>query len=123
MMNRRHFDAAGRLLLTHGDYPDAMRNTAIYRGVKLIELEKATMALFQEAGVEGTKEIFCHVPEGSKNYPDGLRDDSHLQERGAVRVASLFLALLRGEALKTEDFAAEKADLTDLISREDHVVC
>ena len=100
-----------------------MRNTAIYRGVKLIELEKATMALFQEAGVEGTKKIFCHVPAGSKNYPDGLSDDSHLQENGAICVAALFLRLLRGEALKTEEFAAEKADLTDLISREDHVVC
>ena len=120
---RRHFDAEGRLLLTHGDYPDAMRDTAIYRGVKLIELEKGTMTLFQEAGVEGTKEIFCHVPAGSKNYPDGLRDDSHLQEGGAVRVAALFLRLLRGEALEAADFTAEKADLTDLISREDHVVC
>ena len=119
---RRHFDESGCLLLTHGDYPNAMRDTAVYRGVKLIELEKATMALFQEAGVEGTKDIFCHVPAGSKNYPEGLQDNSHLQERGAVRVAALFLSLLRGEALEAKDFAAAQADLSDLISREDHVL-
>ena len=120
---RRHFDETGRLLLTHGAYPDAMRDLAVYRGVRLSEMEKASMALFQEAGVEGTKEIFCHVPAGSRNYPDGLSDNSHLQERGAVRLAALFLTLLRGEEIETGEFEASKGTLSELISREDSVVC
>ena len=120
---RRHYDESGRLLLTHGAYPDAMRNLAAYRGVRLIEMEKASMALFREAGVEGTKDIFCHVPEGSKNYPAGISDNSHLQERGAVRLAALFLALLRGEEIETGDFEAAKENLSELIAREDSVVC
>ena len=120
---RRFFDDAGRLALTHGAYPDAMRNLAAYRGVRLVDMEKATMSLFQEAGPEGTKEIFCHVPAGSKNYPEGLSDNSHLQERGAVRLAALFLALLRGEEIEKGDFEASKEDLSGLIAREDNVIC
>ena len=119
---RRHFNEAGQLMLTHGAYPNAMRDTSIYRGVRLIELENATMSLFQQLGPEGTKNIYCHVPAGSKNYPDGVQDNSHLQERGAVRVAGLFLALLRGEKQVSGHFNAAEADLTDLISREDSVV-
>ena len=81
------------------------------------------MALFQRLGAEGTKNIFCHVPAGSKNYPDGLSDDSHLQERGAVRLAALFLSLLRGEEAASGDFEETKADVSGLIAKEDSVVC
>ena len=76
-----------------------------------------------EVGVEGTKDIFCHVPAGSKNYPDGLSDNSHLQERGAIRLAALFLAILRGEDMELKDAAAEAVDASDLIAREDSVLC
>lgn len=120
---RRFFDDTGSLLMTHGAYPDAIRDTAVFRGVRLIELEKASFALFQDLGVEGTKEVFCHVPAGGKNYPDGLQDNSHLQERGAVRIAALFMALLRREPLEMGESAQAKMDLTDLISREDSVLC
>ena len=121
---RRMFDGDGKLLPTHGQYPDAMRNLADYRGVKLIDLEKATMRMVQEAGPEGSRRIYCHVPANSANYPDGLQDNSHLQEEGAVRIARLFLFCLQHPD-RTDD-----ADLTDtghgdyadLISREDSVL-
>ena len=91
---RRRFMEDGKLAPTHGPYPDAMRNLADYRGVRLVDLEKATMQMVQQAGKENSKRIYCHVPAGSKNYPDGLADDSHLQEEGASRIALLFLSLL-----------------------------
>ena len=93
---RRRFDENGRLIPTHGAYPDALRQTAIYRGVRLVDLEKATMDAFRQAGVEGTKKIFCHLPAGSAHAPAGLADDSHLQRDGATLVAVLFLKALRG---------------------------
>ena len=49
------------------------------------------MALLDAEGPEGTKSIFCHVAPGHPNYPEGLADNSHLQLRGAVRIAALFL--------------------------------
>ena len=120
---RRHFDDQGRLTPTHGAYPQAIRDLAFERGVRLVELEGATMALFQREGVEGTRAIFCHVPAGHPNYPQGAADNSHLQFSGDVRVADLFLRLLRGEAVPTAvSEAAAANDTGDLIAKEDSVV-
>ena len=121
---RRLFNEKGQLIPTHGAYPDAMRNLASYRGVRLIDLEKATMQLVQQLGAEGSKRIYCHVPQGSVHYPQGLHDDSHLQREGAIRIASLFLNRLQNPDLAEADFEkAEAGDYTDLISREDSVLC
>lgn len=120
---RRHFDAQGRLVPTHGAYPDAMRNLAAYRGVRLIDMEKATMQLCRAAGQEGSKRIYCHVPAGHPNYPDGLEDNSHLREDGATRIAGLFLSRMRGQAGQEEDFEnVAFVDETGLIAREDSVL-
>ena len=120
---RRHFDSSGKLLATHGDYPESMRNLARARGIRLIDLEKGTMELVQKLGEEGSRALYCHVPEGHPNYPQGASDDSHLHWRGAICFASLFLSLYRGE--KTTEgilFSREQEDLTGLISREDSVL-
>lgn len=121
---RRHFNEQGRLIPTHGPYPDAMRNLADYRGVRLIDLEKATMQMVQSAGEEHSKRIYCHVPAGSKHYPDGLSDNSHLQEEGASRIAGLFLSRLINPAFREAEFEnVEAGDCSDLIAREDSVLC
>ena len=121
---RRLFNGDGRLVPTHGPYPDAMRNLADYRGVRLIDLEKATMALFQRLGAEGTKSIFCHVPAGGKNYPEGLRDDSHLQADGATVIAGLFYQRLMSRNAAEADFEPiDAGDVSGLISKEDSVLC
>ncbi|MBR4332281.1 MAG: hypothetical protein IKP72_06370, partial [Clostridia bacterium] len=120
---RRHFSEAGKLIPTHGAYPDAMRNLADYRGVRLIDLEKATMQMVQQAGVENSKQIYCHVPAGGKNYPDGLSDNSHLQEEGASRIAELFLSRFASPDFQETDFEKVEAnDYVDLIIREDGVL-
>ena len=121
---RRLFNEEGKLIPTHGAYPDAMRNVADYRGVRLIDLEKAAAKMFGLAGLENTKRLFCHVPAGSKNYPDGLSDNSHLQEEGAARIAALFLSRMQNPRW-TEDGLenVESTDYADLIAREDSVLC
>ncbi|MBQ9300897.1 MAG: hypothetical protein IJ214_10335 [Clostridia bacterium] len=124
---RRHFDEGGKLLSTHGQYPDAMRALAQAAQVRLIDLERATMALFQQMGVEATKDIFCYASPGEKNYPDGCADNSHLQERGAEQIAKLFLGLLKGEISMENtrnnqvEAACQSAALDTLISNEDAV--
>src|SRR3954467_3739024 len=42
---RRKFDAGGKLVATHGDYPDATRAVAREEKVPLLELERATMKM------------------------------------------------------------------------------
>ena len=91
---RRRFDENGRLVPTHGDYPAVIRRLAEDQHVPLVDLENATAALVGEAGAEGSKQLYCHVPAGHPNYPDGLEDNSHLQLTGAVRIAKLVASLL-----------------------------
>ena len=122
---RRLFDEAGLPVLTHGAYPDAMRSLAEQERVPLTELEGATWELLRQAGPEGTKKIFCHVAPGSSNYPEGLMDNSHLQEDGAARIAALFLALLNGtkKAVAPSGFTdREDRTLRGMISEEDRVL-
>ena len=121
---RRRFNEQGQLTATHGEYPDALRRLAEKRGVRLIDLEKATMRLFQEEGIEGTKKIFCHLPAGTRNYPDGAADDSHMQLDGATRVAALFLERLEHPEITDGEMTGvrEEYDCSALIDREDSVV-
>lgn len=91
---RRRFDENGVPLHTHSDYPAAMRDLADYRGVRLLDMEKATEKLLAEMGEEASKRLFNWQDKESSNDPDGVQDDSHLCLTGAVRVAQLALRLL-----------------------------
>ena len=116
---RRHFTGDGQLRFTHGEYPAAMRALAAREGLRLADLEAATMALLQAMGPEDSKRLYCHVPAGHPNYPDGSEDNSHLHRRGAIRFAGLFLALLRGEAKAEGRDPGTQADGGDWLSAED----
>lgn len=119
---RRRFDGEGRLLATHGDYPASMRALAAREGLRLVDMEAATMQLVERLGPEDSARLYCHVPAGHPNYPSGVRDNSHLHRRGAIRFAELFLALLRGEtAVQAQKSAPGEAD-GDWLSAEDDSV-
>ncbi len=94
---RRHFAENGMLLHTHGDYPNAMRDLAVHRGVRLIDMEKATEGILTSMTPEETKKLHVWVPVGHENYPDGAEDNTHLSLTGAVIYAQTFLELLEGE--------------------------
>ena len=120
---RRRFDDHGRLLATHGEYPAAMRALAQGEGLRLVDMEAATMACLEALGPQDSRRLYCHVPAGHPNYPDGAADDSHLHRRGAMRFASLFLALLSGEATAaTQSAPAASAAPGDWLSGEDESV-
>ena len=120
---RRHFDDEGHPVPTHGEYPAAMRALAAELNVRLVDLESATTELLASAGVEGSRRIYCHVPEGTVNYPDGKADNSHLHERGAIRIAQLFLAGLSGTKWTgPSQRTVAQNSFEDLISREDDIL-
>lgn len=91
---RRCFDESGRLVSTHGDYPAAMRDLAEYRGVRLLDMERATAELVQSMGPEASKTLYNWQEKGHPNDPDGMEDDTHLSFTGAARFARLAMALL-----------------------------
>jgi lysophospholipase L1-like esterase len=87
---RRSFDDTGRLVDTHGDYPDAVRTVAAEAGVPLLELNRLTSALEEGHGPEGSKRLHLWISPGAyQRQPDGYQDDTHYSAYGADRVALL----------------------------------
>lgn len=100
---RRKFGEDGRLLDTHGAYPDAVRAVAREEGVPLLDLQAATARLLEEAGPEGSKRFFMWIPSGKyANRPEGAKDDTHFVEEGALRVAELAVAAIKSQRLPLE---------------------
>lgn len=89
---RRKFDENGKLISTHGIYPDIIRQVAKQYDVPLIDMEKLTSQWLQQEGVEASKKYFHKFPPGvSKLYPQGLDDNTHFNELGAKIVAAMFV--------------------------------
>lgn len=78
------------LIDTHGEYIAATRRVAEELGVPFIDLNSKTDKFIREAGPEGSKNYFMHVPPGSVPlYPDGKEDNTHLNVAGARMVARM----------------------------------
>ena len=98
-VERRRFTSAGTISPTHGAYPEAMRQLAAAKGVPLVDLTASSTALFNRAGVDGTKKYFLYVKAGHPNYPDGVADNTHFQATGAIEVARLVATTLRNQGV------------------------
>jgi len=95
-MHRRFFDENNKIKNTLGDYPDAMRKLAKDEGIYLIDLHKKSEILFNQYGVEKTKELFIWVDGGVyPDYPDGIQDNTHFTELGAYELAKLVVEGIR----------------------------
>jgi lysophospholipase L1-like esterase len=85
---RRKFDAAGKLVDTHGKYPDAVREVASRLKVKIIDMQVLTFDWVQPMGDEPSKKIYLWTPPDQK-FPEGRKDDTHLSVEGAKAFAGL----------------------------------
>lgn len=95
-VHRRYFADDGTLTDTHGDYIIAVRELAEEEDVPLIDLAERACLLFEQAGVEGTKDDFMWVLPGEYvNFPSGVEDNTHFQERGARRLAQQVAEAIR----------------------------
>ena len=93
---RRSFDAAGRIVNTHEDYPDAMRFLAEREQIPLIELNEMTRTLYEALGVERSKRAFVHYPAGT--YPGqrtAFEDNTHFNPYGAYQIAKCVIEGMR----------------------------
>jgi pectinesterase len=99
-VERRRFTSAGVVSPSHGAYPAAMRELAAAKRVPLIDLTSSSTALWNRAGVEGTKKYFLNLAAGQyPNYPDGVQDNTHFQAFGAIEVARLVATALRNQGV------------------------
>lgn len=89
-ISRRWFDADGLLTQTHGDYPRAMEALAWREGVPLIDLTGRSASAYKEKGNLRSRQWFTQFEAGEHpNYPEGIMDDTHLNEDGAVAIARI----------------------------------
>lgn len=82
---RRNFDAAGRIVPSLGDYPDAMRTVAREEHVALIDLNLASVRFYETLGPDAAQRAFA----------DEGRDKTHHNEYGASALARLVVDGLR----------------------------
>ena len=102
---RRAFDSTGVLLDTHGDYITAVRKLATETNTPLIDLNKKTIKLLTELGPEESKKLFCYLEPGElPGYPNGARDDTHLNSNGAQKVCALAIEGIKELHLPLEKY-------------------
>ena len=89
-VQRRYFHADGTLQDTHGDYLPAMQQLAAEQGVPLIDMAEKTKALYESLGPERSKSLFVIGERGEfVSFPDGVMDNTHFQDYGAIKIAGL----------------------------------
>ncbi|UAY53658.1 glycosyl hydrolase family 28 protein [Ferruginibacter albus] len=115
-VNRRKFDADGKFVDQHGEYPGVVRALAQQLKVTLIDLHKSSQTLLEQKGVEGSKNLFLFIPENHfKKYKGKEEDNTHFTEYGAESVASLVCADIKkqnlaiAKYLKPSDFKEKDA--------------
>jgi len=87
---RRSWDDKGKLVDTHGDYPDAVRAVAAETKVPLLEMTRLTSSLEEGHGPEGSKRLHLWIGAGIyERQPEGYADNTHYSAYGAERVAAL----------------------------------
>ena len=101
-MHRRNFDAAGKIVNTLLDYPDAMRKTAIDENVLTIDLNAMSKQLYEAWGPEKSLKAFVHFPANTFPGQDKkLEDNTHFSTYGAYELAKCVAAALAASPLKS----------------------
>ncbi len=113
---RRKFDADGKFVDQHGDYPGVVKEVAALMNVALIDLHKSSQELIEKEGVEGSRRLFLNIPANHfKNYKGKEEDDTHFTEYGASSMASLVCQAIKEQNLpmasyfKPSDFKEKMA--------------
>lgn len=89
-VERRRFTEDGKAKDSLGEYPKAMKELGQELDVPVIDLTEKSKALYEKLGPEETKNVFLWLEEGENpNYPNGVQDNTHFQERGARLIAQL----------------------------------
>lgn len=99
-MNRRNFDADGKIVQTLGDYPAVMREVAEQQKLALIDLNAMSKTLFETLGETGTLHAFVHYPANTfPGQTEELKDDTHFNSYGAYELARAIVQNIRDQKL------------------------
>lgn len=89
-MGRRNYDSGGKFINDFGARVQAMKELALARNVKLIDLNAKSIAFYNQIGAPATADVFLWLAAGQyPNFPNGVSDNTHFQEYGASQLARL----------------------------------
>lgn len=87
-MHRRSFDSTGKIINTLGDYPAAVRKTAVEERVAMIDLNNMSQTLYEAWGPDKSQLAFVIYPANSFPGQDKeLKDNTHFNPYGAYEIA------------------------------------
>ncbi|MEV2196696.1 rhamnogalacturonan acetylesterase [Streptomyces phaeochromogenes] len=100
-VSRRSYNAStGKFNVSFPAYVDAAKAVAREEGAPLVDLAAASRVYLDGVGIEGSKGIFLWLAAGQyPNFPNGVQDNTHFQERGAVEMARLVARAVAGLGL------------------------
>lgn len=92
---RRRFNEKGEFYDTHGEYPNAVRKVAQELKVPRIDMHRETEKVLRNLGAENSRTLFLQLkPNENANYPKGVEDNTHFNEKGAAEMAKLAVAAI-----------------------------
>ncbi|MDR2679783.1 MAG: rhamnogalacturonan acetylesterase, partial [Tannerella sp.] len=99
-VQRRNFDANGKIVNTHGKYPDAVRKLAGDENVPFIDLHQMTKIMYEAWGEKTSVCAFVHYPAGTfPGQNTELKDNSHFNAYGGYEVARCVIEGIRQNGL------------------------
>ena len=91
-MGRRNYDSAGKFINDFVDRCTAMKQLAVEKNCKIIDLNSKSIAFYNGIGAPATGDVFLWLTAGQyPNFPNGVSDNTHFQEYGAGQLARLVL--------------------------------
>ncbi|MGA2849835.1 MAG: rhamnogalacturonan acetylesterase [Terracidiphilus sp.] len=107
-MNRRTFDAEGKITNSLLGYPDAVREVAAAEHVALIDLNAMSKTLFEAMGPDGSMKAFMHYPANAfPNQTEAISDDTHFNKYGAYELARCVTHGIRAAKLPVAKYLAK----------------
>jgi len=107
-MNRRTFDAEGKIINSLLGYPDAVREVAAAEHVALIDLNAMSKTLFEAMGPDGSMKAFMHYPANAfPNQTEAISDDTHFNKYGAYELARCVTHGIRAAKLPVAKYLAK----------------
>ncbi|WP_276480195.1 rhamnogalacturonan acetylesterase [Paraflavitalea pollutisoli] len=87
-MHRRSFDSTGKIVNTLGDYPAAVRKTAVEERVAMIDLNNMSKTLYEAWGPDKSQLAFVIYPANTfPGQEKALKDNTHFNTYGAYEIA------------------------------------
>lgn len=97
----RVFNDEGKVRNGLGVYPEIAREVAKTMKIPLIDLNEKTSQYVDQLGQEESKKLYMVLQPGQHpKYPEGLNDNTHMQEAGALKVAEMTAESIKKLKLK-----------------------